>query len=423
MNILMLAHWLPVPHRPEEARREYRFARRLLKGHRLTLAFTADDQQAGDSIAALRAEFGDLEFAVLPRGWATLNAAVRAAAGQSGSIAYFRSEALRLRLAERLGASSFDLVYVSSSSMMPYAVELDPRLPVVADFGEVDSEWWAREAEARAFPAANFFRTEAARLRLAEAAAARRAIHCIAASPRAARVLAARAPDAAIVVIPDGVDHEYFAPPPERSTAGPVAIVGRLDDADSVEALARFCLTSVPSVRAALPDVRFVVTSRDAPTAAGRLAEIAGIEIVGRLDDVRPLLREATLAVAPLPPEGSRPTAIVEAMLSGLPVVATRAAATGLGAVAGRDLEVEDNPLAFARQVVELLGRPDRGAELAARGQLFARDQHSWEASTSRMCGLIEASIPSRRPAPAVTLQPALEQPRASDGKPLVARL
>ena len=31
MNILMLARWLPVPWRHEEARREYRFARRLLE--------------------------------------------------------------------------------------------------------------------------------------------------------------------------------------------------------------------------------------------------------------------------------------------------------------------------------------------------------------------------------------------------------
>ena len=328
-----------------------------------------------------------------------------------------------MRLAQRMSASPYDLVYVSSSSMMPYAVELDPCIPVVADFGEVDSEWWAQKADEGSFPAANFFRTEATRLRLAEVAAARRAVRCIAANPRAAHVLAARAPDAAVVVIPDGVDHEYFAPLPRPSSTRTVAIVGRLDDAESVEALARFCLTTVPSVRAALPGVRFLVTSRKTPMAAGRLAEIAGIEIVSRLDDIRPLLRDATLAVAPLPREGSRPATIVEAMLSGLPVVATRAAAERLGAVAGRDLEVEDNPLAFARQVVELLRSPDQRAGLAARGQVFARDHHSWDASTTRLLGLMEASVPSRRPQQIVTLQTALEQPRTADGTPLVAHL
>ncbi|HVN31711.1 MAG TPA: glycosyltransferase [Thermoanaerobaculaceae bacterium] len=422
MNILMLAHWLPMPGRPQETRREYRFARRLLKDHRLTLAFVAEEQDLAGRVSALRDEFGDVEFAMLPRGWATLAAAARAVTGESGSIAYFRSEALRARLAQRQSASPYDVVYVSSSSMMPYAVELDSRLPVVVDFGELDSEWWAQKAEERLFPAATFFRTEAARLRLCEAAAARRAVRSIAASPRAAGVLAAHVPDVVIDVVPDGVDQDYFGTASKASSSGStVAIVGTLDGSESVEALARFCLTTVPSVRAALPDVRFLVASRSIPASAERLADIAGIENAGPVDDIRSLLREASVAVAALPATGGLPVAIVEAMLSGLPVVATQAAAEGLGAVAGRDLEVADNPMAFARQVIELLGSTERSAALAARGQTFARARHSWEASTARMLELIEISASSRGAA-LDPLETFRGQALAPDGKALAAR-
>jgi glycosyltransferase involved in cell wall biosynthesis len=392
MNILMLARWLPMPARREEARREYRFARQLLERHRVTLAFTTGEKDVAGPVAALRAEFGELEFAVLPRAWRNLTSAVHVVTGQSRSIGYFRSKALRTRLAQRLAVKHFDLVYVASSSMMPYAVELDPRLPVVVDFGEVDSEWWAQQAAARAFPAANFCRTEAARLGLVEAAAATRAVHCIVASPEAARALAARVPTAAITVIPDGVDQDHFAPLPGLSSNGTVAIVGRLEDAESVEALARFCLTTVPAARAVRPGLGFVVASRRAPVTARRLAEIAGIEIVTPLDDVRPVLHRATLAAAPLP-RGRRPAdSIVEAMLTGLPVVATSGAVDGLGAVSGCDLLVQDNPTGFAHQVVHLLANPVPSAELATRGQAFARARYSWEASTSRLAEAIEAT-------------------------------
>jgi glycosyltransferase involved in cell wall biosynthesis len=409
MKILMLARWLPAPRRHEEARREYRFARRLLGSHRLTLGFVTDQTDIAGPVTTLRDEFGDIEFAVLPKGWRNLSAAVRAATGQSRSVTYFRSEALRARLAQRLAGEPFDLVYVSSSSMMPYAVELDPRIPVVADFGEVDSEWWARQAAAHAFPAANFCRTEAARLRLAEAAAARRAAHCIASSLPAARAVAALAPEAPVTVIPDGVDEAHFAPVTRLTSNGTVAIVGHLEDAASVEALARFCLTTVAAVRAARPDAAFVVASRQAPVSARRLAEIARIEFASPLDDVRRVLHHATVAVAPLPDGQQLAAPIVEAMLTGLPVVATSSAAAGLGAVAGCDLILEDDPGALARQVLHLLASPVPRAELAARGLAFARMRHSWEVSASRFSALIEAAVPRRKPPQAITTRPPLD--------------
>jgi glycosyltransferase involved in cell wall biosynthesis len=224
-------------------------------------------------------------------------------------------------------------------------------------------------------------------------------------------------PEAAITVIPDGVDQDYFAPLHRLAADGTVAIVGRLEDAAGVEALARFCLTTVPAVRAARPGVGFLVASRNAPVSASRLAEIVGIEIVRPLDDVRSVLHRATLAAAPLPRGRRRADGIVEAMLTGLPVVATSLALDGLGAVPGRDLLVQDNPTAFARQVVHLLASPVPLAELATRGQAFARARYSWEASTGRLAELIEATIPQRKPPQPLAIQPAPELRLAVNGK------
>ena len=78
---------------------------------------------------------------------------------------------------------------------------------------------------------------------------------------------------------------------------------------------------------------------------------------------------------------------------TGLPVVATSGAVNGLGAVPGFDLLVQDNPTAFADQVVHLLRSPAPRGDLATRGQAFARARCSWEASTSRLAETIEASV------------------------------
>ena len=148
-------------------RREYAFGRHLAQEHQLTVAFTTDDGADGYGPTTLRDQFGDLEFAVVPRGWKYLSGAISLATGDSCTLAYFRSTALSARLADRMKTAPYDLVYVSSSSMIQYALELDAAVPLVVDFGEVDSEWWRRQAELRSFPGANFYRTEAARLRSA----------------------------------------------------------------------------------------------------------------------------------------------------------------------------------------------------------------------------------------------------------------
>ena len=200
MNILMLGRWLPVG-RGAAGRREYAFGQHLARQHQVTVAFTTDDGDDGYGPSMLRDAFGDLEFAVVPRGWKYLSGAVSLATGDSCTLAYFRSPALSARLADRMKTAPYDLVYVSSSSMIQYALELDAELPLVVDFGEVDSEWWRRQAELRSFPGANFYRTEAARLRSAEAAAAARASACIVASRAAGAAVGRFAPWAPLTVV------------------------------------------------------------------------------------------------------------------------------------------------------------------------------------------------------------------------------
>src|SRR4029434_8485359 len=109
-------------------------------------------------------------------------------------------------LADRLRQTRYDLVIVSSSTMIQYALDIESSIPLLADFGVIDSEWWANQAATGAPGVSRFFRTEAARLRIAEGNAARRATRCVAATPDAAQIVGTLAPAAPVVMIRDGVD-------------------------------------------------------------------------------------------------------------------------------------------------------------------------------------------------------------------------
>jgi len=385
MNILMLGRWLPPPHQPVRATREYQFARHLTRGHRLTLAFITNSPDAGGAISALRGEFGDLEFAAVPHGWKSLSSAIRLAIGGSCTLSYFRSEALRTRLADRLRRTRYDLVFVSSSSMIQYTLDMDPALPMVVDFGEVDSEWWLRQATRGTFGAARFFRTEAARLRTAEAAAARRAVRCLAETPGAARIVQSLAPGAPTTVIPNGVDVESFAAPP-RSGKVPTVVLntslrGEGDRADAVD----FCRAIVPAVRARVPQARFVVASRD-PVATGRAAKgFIGVELAAPAPDLRLLLHSHAVAAAPLRAGFDVRSSVLEPMAAGVPVVTTSRVRDYLCARPGRDLQVADSSLEFALKVIELLEQSSLREEMGAHGRRFVEANFSWRIFASRL--------------------------------------
>ncbi len=397
MKILVLGRSLSLARRGGKVTRERRFARQLARSHRVTLGFVTDDPNPVGAVSSLREDFGDLEFAVVPRGWRTLASAVSLATGDSCTLAYARSSALATRLRDRLRAESYDLIYVSSSSMIQYALEADPAVPVVVDLGDVDSRWWSRQAEARSFLGANFYRTEAARLRLAEEAISRRAELCIVSSPQAARAVSL-INGTAPVIIPNGVDVDYFIPALRLPAAPAVLFLSPLQSDRQVGAAGDFFRTVVPAVRRRLPTARFLVVGSGLEPSAQGLARMDGVEVAGSNDDIRPFLHRATLGVAPLAAEGELQTSILEAMCSGLPVISTTDATEGLGVCAGRGLFVEDAPTGCAARVSELLASTALRAELGSQAAAFVRTNYSWDVVVAQLEQTLESALPAAAP-------------------------
>ena len=393
MKILMLGRWLPVSRRREDATRELRLARQLGRSHRLTLAFVTDDPHPAGAISALRAEFEDLEFAVVTRGWKTLSSAVSLATGSSASMAYARSAALAARLRDRLRVDAYDAICVTSSSMIQYALDADPAVPIVMDFAEVDSRWWLRQAGERSFPGANFYRTEAARLRLAEVAMARRAARSVVSSASAARSVDTPA-GSPPVVVPSGVDVDHFIPALRMPGTPIVLLLSPLESAADVQATAAFCRATVPATRRRSPGTRFAVVGRNLSLSARDLARVHGVEVHEHVADIRPLLHRADLAVAPFPSEVSPATAILEAMCAGLPVVTAPDTADDLGARPGADLLVAPAVDACGDPIAELLGNPTLRAEMGGHAAAFVRARFAWDVTTARLVEMVERAAP-----------------------------
>jgi len=399
MNILMLGRWLPPPRRPVRAMREYQFARHLARVHRLTLAFVTDNPDTAGAISTLRSEFQDLEFAAVPRAWKSLTGALSLATGESCTLSYFRSEALRTRLSDRLRRTRYDLVCVSSSSMIQYVLDVDKTIPLMVDFAEIDSEWWLQRALRGSFPSTRFFRTEAARLRAAEAAAARRAVRCLASSTEAAGIVKQFAPEVPMIVIPNGVDVDALGSSPVRSKTPTVVLNTSLGGDTEVADAIEFQRTVMPIVCERVPGARLVILSRE-PMENPRLrAALAGAVLATGIPDPGPVLRQSTVAVAPLRHSTEVQRTILEPMAAMLPVVATSGVLQRLAVNPGRELLVADDPKDFALKIVRLFGSDALRAEIGSRARSFVVEHHSWNHMAAQFLQVVGGI--SRPPAPA----------------------
>src|SRR5262249_62076576 len=89
-----------------------------------------------------------------------------------------------------------------------------------------------------------------------------------------------------------------------------------------------------PRICREVPGAQFYIVGMDPAPAVRRLAEGDRIVITGRVEDVRPYLDSAAVAVAPLRVARGLQNKVLEAMAMRVPGVASPAAAAGVSAAA-----------------------------------------------------------------------------------------
>ena len=399
MNILMLGPWLPTIRRPLANERLHQFARHLAREHQLTLACATDHPNPFAAVSSLREDFDDLEFAVVPNRWKRLWSVANLAAGSSAEVAYFSSVALRTRIRDRARTTPFAVAYVSSTSMIPYAVDLAPAVPIVVDFGDLDSEWWRERSRRFSGLKAKVYEAEAQRLRAVETLGARHATHCLVSTPQAAKLVSSFAPAASVSVIPDGVEIDEPAPAVRSGAAPVIAFNPCLERDGDARTAIRFCDEVLPRVLTRVGRTKLLIGCRSLFPLAKRLTHLPGVEVAAPMNSLRGLFRRATVAVAPKRLGAETERGLLEAMGAGVPIITTADGLSGLPLQHGREVYVEGTPTGFSERLIELLQKPTLREAMATRGRAFIRLNYSAAGAASRLSHVVAAVVDGdRRP-------------------------
>ncbi len=185
--------------------------------------------------------------------------------------------------------------------------------------------------------------------------------------------------------VPNGVDTEYFQPGTGPRDKRSVVFVGSLNFPPNVEAVAWFCAEIWPLVQAGIPGATLTLVGKRPVPEVAAWHNRSGIQVAGDVLDVRPYLKRAAVAVAPMRGGGGIKNKILESWATALPVVATPWSLHGLAATPGENLLVADDPADFAVEVVRLLGDPMLRQTLGQAGRDTVQRDHSWDQAASRI--------------------------------------
>jgi len=393
--LLFLAHRMPYPPNKGDKVRSYHFLKHLAARHRLFLGTFIDDPDDWQHVDAMRALCADVHVeALVPRTKRALSV-MGLVTGEALSLPYFRSAALQRWVDATLRRERIARAFAYSSPMAQYILGR-PGLRCIVDFVDMDSAKWTEYARRRSWPVSAVYRREGERLFAYECAAAARADATLFVTEEEAELFRTSAPGNAsrVVALRNGVNSDYFSPAHEfRSpyAQGERAVVftGAMDYWPNVDAVSWFAGEVFPRIRSSVPAARFYIVGMNPSPAVQALANDPSIQVTGRVEDVRPYLRHASVVVAPLRVARGIQNKMLEAMAMARPIVATTAAAAGLAGRRGVEFQAADDAGSFAAKVCDLIDSPRaEGMGRLARERVL-RD-YTWAASQRRLDGLFE---------------------------------
>jgi glycosyltransferase involved in cell wall biosynthesis len=155
-----------------------------------------------------------------------------------------------------------------------------------------------------------------------------------------------------------------------------------------------FAREILPRIRQIEPETTLSIIGRTPTPAVKRLAYEPGIEVTGRVDDVRPHIAEGSVYVVPLRIGGGTRLKIFEAMSMGKAVVSTTVGAEGLPVTSGQNVIIADEPARFAQAVIHLIRDTESRRRIEAEARRLVVERYDWSAvaqdfenAFGRICG------------------------------------
>ena len=183
-----------------------------------------------------------------------------------------------------------------------------------------------------------------------------------------------------VYAIPTGVDISYFSPNGTTPEPNSLIYVGSMDWLPNEDAILYFAEQILPLIKQNVSGVRLTVVGRNpSDSLLHTLARCPEIQIVGRVDDIRPYISRHSVFILPLRIGGGTRIKVFEAMAMGKAIVSTHIGTEGLPLTNGEYVVHADTPSSFAEAIVRLLKNDDDRRKIENAARDFVEKKCSWQ--------------------------------------------
>ena len=377
-KVLFIAHRIPYPPNKGDKIRSFHELAFLSKRYEVHLVTFVDDPRDQKHVESLRRYAGDIRVFRLFPSLALLRGLVYLLVGKSLSEGYYAVPRVKKTVRKLCKEHDYQFVFCFSSQIGQYA--FDVPLVRVMDFCDVDSDKFAQYAKHRPFPLSWVYRLESRRL----SAFASLINHVFDASilinhPELA-VFNRKRRHEKLYVMPNGIDTDYFKPM-DTTKERAVVFTGDMGYYANVDAMVWFFDTVWPLVLGRDPTVRFYVVGRNPAREVRAVGERFkdSVVVTGGVEDIRPFVARARMAVIPIRIARGIQNKILEAMAMGVPVMMHRTLFQSLGDLDEKDVLVFDTPREGADMILDSIDNEELLCRMSRGQRDYVLAHHNWD--------------------------------------------
>lgn len=188
-----------------------------------------------------------------------------------------------------------------------------------------------------------------------------------------------------ILVIPNGVDINYFKPIVIEEEYPSLVFVGAMDGIKNVEALLYFYSEIYPKIKEKYPNIKLYIVGKNPHPSVCELSKDNSIIVTGFVEDMRPYIAKCSLFICPHLSGSGIKNKVLEAMAMGMPVVSTTIGAMGLNISSGKDIAIADTPRDFIKWTITLLEDDELRRMMGLNARFLVEKNFSWDRISDKL--------------------------------------
>ena len=382
MKIFVLLPRIPYPLEKGDKLRAFNQIKQLAKHHEIVLCALNDDPKVSeqDAFRALQPYCQSINFIKISKPQILLGLTKAFFKGLPMQCGYFYTREAAKKIDALIAKHKPEMLFGQLLRVAEYIRHKN--LPKAIDYQDIFSYGMKRRADIASFITRPIYNMEYRRLLRYEASTFEDFdVKTIISEPD--RALFPHEKRDEILIVPNGVDHDYFKPQ-EHEKLYDLVFTGNMSYPPNVNAVEYLAEEIMPMVWKTLPEVKLYIAGA---TPDPRVKKAASDKIIvsGWLDDIRYAYAQSRVFIAPMRIGTGLQNKLLEAMSMSLPAITSPLANASLGAKPDKEILVGSNAQEMAQHIITLLTDKEKAERIAQAGFDFTNRVYDWGRATERL--------------------------------------